>query len=134
MLLRVSCMEVCYFGSNRVMNNGRTAVIHSVYADRPSIFAPGLTHVIRIRTKLEAPSNRTRITTCFPIIAGRYRKAVRMAPSPKYDAGKLVNLMATDADKIGKSEWVSNTKGYSSTYLAMGFANVRAGTRYPPEH
>ena len=22
-----------------------------------------------------------------------------------------------------------NTKGYSSTYLAMGFANVRAGTR-----
>ena len=27
-----------------------------------------------------------------------------------------------------------NTKGYSSTYLAMGFANVRAGTRYPPEH
>ena len=26
------------------------------------------------------------------------------------------------------------SKGYSSTYLAMGFANVRAGTRYPPEH
>ena len=25
-------------------------------------------------------------------------------------------------------------KGYSSTYLAMGFANVRAGTWYPPEH
>ena len=36
---------------------------------------------------------------------------------------------------------VSNTKGYSSTYLAMGFANVRVGTQkrrgvfgYPPEH
>ena len=27
-----------------------------------------------------------------------------------------------------------NTKGYSSTYLAMGFVNVRAGARYPPEH
>ena len=27
-----------------------------------------------------------------------------------------------------------NTKGYSSTYLAMGFADVRAGTWYPPEH
>ena len=27
-----------------------------------------------------------------------------------------------------------NTKGYSSTYLAMGFANVRAGTWSPPEH
>ena len=24
-----------------------------------------------------------------------------------------------------------NTKGYSSTDLAVGFANVRAGTRYP---
>ena len=36
---------------------------------------------------------------------------------------------------------VRNTKGYSSTYLAMGCANVRAGTQkrrgvfgYPPEH
>ena len=29
---------------------------------------------------------------------------------------------------------VCNTKGYSSTYLAMGFANVRAGTWHPPEH
>ena len=27
-----------------------------------------------------------------------------------------------------------NTKGYSSTDLAMGFANVRAGTWYSPEH
>ena len=27
-----------------------------------------------------------------------------------------------------------NTKGYSSTDLAMGFANVRAGAWYPPEH
>ena len=34
----------------------------------------------------------------------------------------------------GPSSAPSNTKGYSSTYLAMGFANVRAGTRYPPEH
>ena len=36
---------------------------------------------------------------------------------------------------------VGNTKGYSSTYLAMGFASVRASTQksravfgYPPEH
>ena len=27
-----------------------------------------------------------------------------------------------------------NAKGYSSTYLALGFAYVRTGTRYPPEH
>ena len=27
-----------------------------------------------------------------------------------------------------------NTKGYSSTYLSMGLADVRAGTRYPSGH
>ena len=27
-----------------------------------------------------------------------------------------------------------NTKGYSSTYLAMAFANVQAGTWYPSKH
>ena len=32
------------------------------------------------------------------------------------------------------SQHLRNTKGYSSTYLAMGFANVRAGTWDPPEH
>ena len=42
---------------------------------------------------------------------------------------------------VGPSMPALNTKGYSSTYLAMGFANVRAGTQkrrgvfeYPPEH
>ena len=41
----------------------------------------------------------------------------------------------------GPSMPALNTKGYSSTDLAMGFANVRAGTQtrravlgYPPEH
>ena len=34
----------------------------------------------------------------------------------------------------GPSSPNHNTKGYSSTYLAMGFAHVRAGTWYPPEH
>ena len=34
----------------------------------------------------------------------------------------------------GAPRALHNTKGYSSTYLAMGFANVRAGTWYPPEH
>ena len=41
----------------------------------------------------------------------------------------------------GALERCGNTKEYSSTYLAMGFANVRAGTQkrravfgYPPEH
>ena len=43
--------------------------------------------------------------------------------------------------KYAPAACLSNTKGYSSTYLAMGFANVRAGTQirravfgYPPEH
>ena len=30
--------------------------------------------------------------------------------------------------------YCGNTKGYSSTYLAMGFANVRAGTQKPHAH
>ena len=36
--------------------------------------------------------------------------------------------------QTGASHPPRNTKGYSSTYLAMGFANVRAGTWYPPKH
>ena len=43
------------------------------------------------------------------------------------------------AEKFAPSSWLkarpaSQYKRYSSTYLAIGFANVRAGTWYPPEH
>ena len=34
-----------------------------------------------------------------------------------------------EAHGVLHRDGTSNTKGYSSTYLAMGFANVRAGTR-----
>ena len=44
----------------------------------------------------------------------------------------------TEAAAHGARCWADlrgrNTKGYSSTYLAMGFANVRAGTRSLPTH
>ena len=36
--------------------------------------------------------------------------------------------------QVRGSRSTCNTKGYSSTNLAMGFANIRAGTWYPPEH
>ena len=32
-------------------------------------------------------------------------------------------------DGVARHQHPLNTKGYSSTYLAMGFANVRAGTQ-----
>ena len=51
------------------------------------------------------------------------------------------NLAAANAAIVSAGGWTGslmlaaiNTKGYSSTDLAMGFANVRAGTRHPPEH
>lgn len=62
MFLRVSFMEVCFFGSVRVMNNARTAVA-------PAVFARALRH------------------------------------STHLDSGALTNLMATDADKLGRWTW-----------------------------
>ena len=62
MFLRVACMEVCFFGSVRVMNNARTAI-------GPAIFAKALRH------------------------------------ESKLDSGALTNLMATDADKLGRWTW-----------------------------
>ena len=48
--------------------------------------------------------------------------------------GFLVNTLHKSLDLAARSARTPNTKGYSSTYLAMGFANIRAGTWYPPEH
>ena len=50
-----------------------------------------------------------------------------------WSAGSTAWLEELDVPRCPPVEG-GNTKGYSSTYLAMGFANVRAGTRYPPEH
>ena len=62
MFLRVACMEVCFFGSVRVMNNARTAI-------GPAVFAKALRHETML------------------------------------DSGALTNLMATDADKLGRWTW-----------------------------
>ena len=52
---------------------------------------------------------------------------------PEGDPSFLINHWETQPRVQIEMEF-RNTKGYSSTYLAMGCANVRAGTRYPPEH
>ena len=57
-------MEVCFFGSVRVMNNARSAVV-------PAVFS----------------------------------KALRGEASRRLDSGALTNLMATDADKLGRWTW-----------------------------
>ena len=41
----------------------------------------------------------------------------------------MLQQAGTDRHAAGASHPTANTKGYSSTYLAMGFANARAGTR-----
>ena len=64
MLLRVTCMEVCYFTSVRCTNNSRSTLIMA-------IFASALDSDLSVS-----------------------------------DTGRLTNLMATDADKFGKSEWL----------------------------
>ncbi|CAK8998694.1 Metal resistance protein YCF1 (ABC-type Cd(2+) transporter) (ABC-type glutathione-S-conjugate transporter) (Yeast cadmium factor 1) [Durusdinium trenchii] len=66
MLVRVTCMEVCFFESCRVSNNMRTLLVTAVF-----------------------------------------RKSLRGTDATThYDTGKLTNLMATDADKIGKTAWL----------------------------
>ena len=60
MLIRVTCMEICFFASVRVQNNVRSVLVHSIF--RKALWIPD--HVL--------------------------------------DVGKIANLMATDADKIGK--------------------------------
>ena len=65
---------------------------------------------------------------------GRVRENVTVeipTPSAQYAEGAPAAEIAIDGTV---SRPPSSTKGYSSTYLAMGLAHVRAGTWYPPEH
>eukprot|EP00930_Biecheleria_cincta_P035016 TRINITY_DN24126_c0_g1_i1.p1 TRINITY_DN24126_c0_g1~~TRINITY_DN24126_c0_g1_i1.p1 ORF type:complete len:1366 (+),score=195.29 TRINITY_DN24126_c0_g1_i1:71-4168(+) len=64
MLVRVTCMEVCYFASTRVQNNVRSVLVHAIF-----------------------------------------RKALAI-PDHELDVGRVTNLMATDADKVGKWSWL----------------------------
>ena len=58
----------------------------------------------------------------------------RGIPFEHYKGGEGFPFSITREDTSQLPRAPRNTKGYSSTYLAMGFANVRAPTRYPPEH
>ena len=51
------------------------------------------------------------------------------APSPPQSASPCPRPAKIQKYKKNAHTKVSNTKGYSSTYLAIGFANVRAGTQ-----
>ena len=62
--------------------------------------------------------------------ADRHTKKLNLLASPVTARFVRLNVLGHH----GPSSPLRNTKGYSSTYLAMGFANVRAGTWYPPEH
>ena len=65
---------------------------------------------------------------------GRHRER-EVARHPRRVRGPVAHVLrdARAAGEAGQPR-ACNTKGYSSIYLAMGFANVRAGTWNPPEH
>merc|ERR1719171_162186 len=44
MLVRVSCMEVCWFASTRSMNNARTAVCQALFRRAISVRGAGVSH------------------------------------------------------------------------------------------
>ena len=70
----------------------------------------------------------------------RTRGAVRDEEAEKLEAVHHLLFVGHQREVLRHAP-ACNTKGYSSTYLAMGFANDRAGTQkgrgvfgYPPEH
>ena len=61
------------------------------------------------------------------------------APAPEEEAAEEEEEASGGLERylsqfLARHQHPLNTKGYSSTDLAMGVAHVRAGTRYPPEH
>ena len=65
----------------------------------------------------------------------RQSRGAKAAGAPHRSQGCVsLKMSSVSFAQLACSRCVANTNGYSSTYLAMGFAHVRAGTRYPPEH
>lgn len=78
MLIRVTCMEICFFASVRAQNNVRSVLVHAIF-----------------------------------------RKALWI-PDHLLDLGKISNLMATDADKIGKwSALLFQLSQWSWTFFSL---------------
>ena len=67
-----------------------------------------------------------------PCLWGSTQYGLEPAPLLTWDTN-LTSIKQNNNTYVLRRRW-RNTKGHSSSYLAMGFANVRAGTRYPPEH
>lgn len=80
MLVRVTCMEICFFASVRVQNNVRSVLVHAIF-----------------------------------------RKSL-CVPDHELDVGRISNLMATDADKIGKwSSLLFSLSQWSWTFASLPF-------------
>ena len=85
MLVRVTCMELCYFHSKRCANNARTTLVLGVFRSTIDVHDAGA-----VGGGGSQPSGK---------------------PKPGHSGesdgiGKLTNLMATDADRIGRTEWL----------------------------
>jgi hypothetical protein len=82
MLIRVTCMEVCYFSSVRVSSNARSQLIVSLF-----------------RSAVDGSASGTATSAA--------EGAAAEGAAHEKSAGELVTLMASDADKIGAAEWLT---------------------------
>ena len=69
---------------------------------------------------------RGRSSTSPRCVAGHRSRSPRVCRKSR----EITKCHLASSANRANTVWL-NTKGYPSTYLAMGFAHVRAGTRYP---
>jgi hypothetical protein len=91
MLVRVTCMELCYFYSARAANNFRSMLLLGVFRS---------TVANRARAEKSAVPSATWQGTR---VVGAAEEGAELGATTS--TGKLTNLMATDADLIGRIAW-----------------------------
>ena len=130
--LGLACLPACLAGAPRP--RARVGPDLSA-AQLGPISSPSRAGVARDRSVLvpSTPHTPPRVSSPPPLasqIAARRTRGRALGGAAALSQGR-----AATAGRVRRCTLrLSNTKGYSSTYLAMGFANVRAGTWYSPEH
>jgi hypothetical protein len=145
MLGRVTCMEQCYFHSCRASNNARTLLVMAVFrasvhprhdhaylahSPRPclpsTLTARGTEHGSTEHPPWRGrPQTRCPQTRCSHASAAR-TQVMRAGPTSAAHTGRLTNLVATDADRIGKAEtitWLVSQAAVARRTAMLGTAN-----------
>ena len=120
MLGRVTCMEQCYFHSCRASNNARTLLVMAVFrasvhthhdhaylahSPRAALSTAPLSRRLAMPRHDRTPTQGSQ-TRCSQAAAAR-TQVLRAGPTSAAHTGRLTNLMATDADRIGKAESIT---------------------------